>query len=81
LAKLRIEPIKQPDKIINYWKKEKFVVACIVIFGLAFNISIVLGPIYQGKLIDSIVGGGSLPDVVKLAAAFAAIIGIIQLLR
>lgn len=81
MAKLRIEPVKQPDKIINYWKKEKFVVACIVIFGLSFNISTVLGPIYQGKLIDSIVSGSSLPDVVKLAAAFAAIIATIQALR
>ncbi len=81
MAKLRIEPIKQPDRIMNYWKKEKFVVACIVIFGLAFNISIVLGPIYQGKLIDSIVSGGDLSAVAKLAAAFVAIIGTIQFLR
>ena len=44
VSKLKIEPIKQPDKIINYWKKEKFVVACIIIFGLSFNSTIILGP-------------------------------------
>lgn len=78
---MKIEPMKQPDKIINYWKKEKFVVACIIIFGLSFNITIVLGPIYQGKLIDSIVGGDNLASVAILAAVYVALIGVIQLLR
>jgi len=27
MSKLNINPIKEPDKIINYWKNEKFVVA------------------------------------------------------
>lgn len=81
MANLKIEPIKQPDKIINYWKKEKFVVACIIIFGLSFNISTILGPIYQGKLIDAIVGKESLSSVVMLAVTFVLIIGTIQLLR
>lgn len=81
LSKLKIEPMKQPDKIINYWKKEKFAVACIVIFGLSFNISTILGPIYQGKLIDAIVRGERLPSVILLAVTFVALIGMIQLLR
>lgn len=81
MAKLKIKPMKQPDRIINYWKKEKLLVACIIIFGLSFNISIILGPIYQGKLIDAIVGGVSLSYVIKLAITYAALIGAIQLLR
>ena len=81
MAKLKIEPMKQPDKIINYWKKEKFIVSCIVIFGLSFNSAMILGPIYQGKLIDSIVVGGSLSSVVILAGTYVALIGTIQLLR
>ena len=81
MAKLKIEPMKQPYKIINYWKKEKLIVACIVVFGLSFNSASVLGPIYQGKLIDSIVGGGSLTTVVTIAATFIALIGMIQVLR
>lgn len=81
MSKLKIEYMKQPEKIINYWKKEKFVVACIIIFGLSFNISMILGPIYQGKLIDSIVGGGNLSYVLILAVTYVVIIGIIQLLR
>lgn len=81
MAKLKIEPIVQPNKIINYWKKEKFVVACIIIFGLTFNSAIVLGPIYQGKLLDSIVGGSSLSSIIMLAITFVSLIGITQLLR
>ncbi len=81
MVKLKIEHIKQPDKIINYWKKEKLVVACIIIFGLSFNSATVLGPIYQGKLIDSIVRGDSLSSVAILTVTYVAIIGMIQLLR
>lgn len=81
MAELKIKPMKHPDRIINYWKKEKFVVAYIVIFGLTFNISMILSPIYQGKLIDSIVSGGSLSSVIMLAVTFVALIGTIQLLR
>ena len=81
MAKLTIEPMKQPNKIINYWKKEKFVVACIVIFGLTFNSATILGPIYQGKLIDSIISGYSLSSVVILAVTFVSLIAMIQLLR
>lgn len=81
MAKLKIEPMNEPNKIINYWKKEKFVVACIVIFGLTCNSATILGPIYQGKLIDSIIGGKSLSSVVKLAVTFVLLIGAIQLTR
>lgn len=81
MSKLKIEPMKEPDKIINYWKKEKYVVALIVIFGLTFNGSTVLGPIFQGKLIDSIANGDKLSSVAVLTAIYIAIIGTIQLLR
>lgn len=56
LKDLKIKPIKEPNRIINYWKEDKFIVACIIIFGISFNTLIVLGPIYQGKIIDSLVG-------------------------
>lgn len=81
MAKLKIEPMKQPNKIIHYWKKEKFVVACIIIFGLSFNSASILGPIYQGKMIDSIVGGGDIYSIIKLTVTFVSLIGMIQLLR
>lgn len=81
MSKLKIEAMKQPDRIINYWKKEKRIVIYIILFGLSFNISIVLGPIYQGKLIDSIAGGKSLSSVLAVAITYLSLIGMIQLLR
>lgn len=81
MAKLTIKPMKQPNKIINYWKKEKFVVACIVIFGLTYNIAAIVGPIYQGKLIDSIISGNKLSSVIILAITFVTLIALIQLMR
>lgn len=80
MNKIKIKPIKEPGKLINYWKKEKFAVACIIIFGLAYNVSMVLGPVYQGKLIDSIVDG-TLEQVVFSALSFIFIIGVIQAFR
>ncbi len=81
MEKLKIEPLQQPDRIINYWKKEKLVVVCIVIFGLGFNISTILGPIYQGKLIDSLLRRDSFSAILLLAATYLLLIGAIQLMR
>ncbi|CAK7065506.1 ABC transporter ATP-binding protein [Tissierella sp.] len=78
---MKVKPIKNPDKIISYWRSEKFTVALIVFFGLAFNGGTVLGPIYQGKLIDSILRGDSLSILIALGIKFVAIIATIQLMR
>lgn len=81
MTKLKILPIKQPNKIINYWKKEKSVVFLILIFGLSYNISMILGPIFQGYMIDSIVNGDSLKSTAIIGAKFVSIILMIQILR
>ncbi|WP_333657359.1 ABC transporter ATP-binding protein [Tissierella praeacuta] len=81
MEKTNIKPIEEPDKIISYWKNEKFVVTLIIFFGLAYNIGIVLGPIYQGKLVDSILRGDNLPTLIVLGVKFVAIIITIQVMR
>lgn len=81
MKKLKVEPLQQPDKIINYWKKEKSTVAVIIIFGLGYNISAILGPIYQGKLLDALLRGESLYRILLLAATFVLLIATIQLMR
>lgn len=74
MSALKIKTIKEPDKVINYWLKEKLVVICIIIFGLLFNSTMILGPIYQGKLIDSIVQEEDLSVVLKLSVTFVLFI-------
>lgn len=80
MSKIKIEPMKEPNKLINYWKKEKFAVTCILIFGLAYNVSMVLGPVFQGKLIDSI-ADGKLEQVIFSSVKFISIIAVIQIFR
>lgn len=81
MKKLKIEPLRQPDNIINYWKKEKLVVVLIIIFGLGYNIAAILGPIYQGKLIDALLRKDNLTAIVLLTATFILLIGAIQVMR
>lgn len=81
MTEINMKPIHEPDRLLNYWRKEKFVVFCIVVSGLLFNGGMVLGPIYQGKLIDSIVKKDPLSGVIRLAALYLIMILSIQLLR
>lgn len=81
MATMKIKTVKNPNKIITYWLKEKSVIVCIVIFGLLFNGTMILGPIYQGKLIDSIVLGSGLSKVLKTAVTFLLFILMTQTFR
>lgn len=81
MKRLKIKPVEHPDRIVQYWKKESFVVACIVFFGIGFNTATVLGPVFQGRLIDSLASGGSLDSVLSLALTFVSIIAAVQLMR
>jgi len=78
---MKLKPVPKADRVLNYWKREKFAIVCIVFFGLTFNISMVLGPVWQGKLIDAIASGKSLPVVAVTALSFIAIIVMIQTFR
>ncbi len=78
---MKIKPLKHADKIINYWKNEKFVVFCIIAFGITCNSLVVLGPIYQGKLIDAILREDPLNAVLMLSATYVGVILFVQLLR
>ena len=81
MTAIKVEPIKEPNKIINYWKKEKFVVAAIIFFGLTFNVAVVLGPIYQGKLLDALLFKEPYLNVLKLSIIFVALVFGIQVMR
>ncbi|MFA9424502.1 MAG: ABC transporter ATP-binding protein [Sedimentibacter sp.] len=80
MKKLNINYMKEPNKIINYWKKEKVATIFIAIFGLAYNITMVLGPIYQGKLLDTVVAR-NLNSSIKTGISFISIVAMIQIFR
>jgi len=77
----KIKPMNNPDKIWNYWKKESFVVLLIVISGIAYNVGMLTGPIYQGKLIDGLLQKKSSYKIIILACTFVALTGIVQAFR
>lgn len=81
MKKSIIEPLQQPNRIINYWKKEKPVVAAIIIFGVGYNVAAILAPIYQGRLLDALLRGSGLPTITRLTLIFVLLIGAIQLVR
>lgn len=74
-------PVVKPDRLIEYWKREKFVVLMIVIFGIGFNGAAFLAPIYQGKLLDSLVNGDVFANVLAAALWFAGVVLAIQVMR
>lgn len=81
MSGLKVKTIHKPDRLMNYWMREKFVISNIIFFGLIFNISMILGPIIQGKLIDSLVRGDRLLSIVKLVSVFILTIALIQIFR
>jgi ABC-type multidrug transport system fused ATPase/permease subunit len=78
---MEIKTLPKPDRILNYWAQEKLTVFLIVVFGLSFNISMVLGPIWQGKLLDGLAAGAEASKVLKTALTFLLLILAIQTLR
>jgi len=81
MSSLKIATVQQPDRLISYWLKEKRVVSCILFFGLLFNGGTVLGPILQGRLIDTLVSAAPLQSVVRQIFLFAGAVVLIQTAR
>lgn len=76
-----MKPIKDPAHLVNYWLREKKAVAIIVISGLLYNIGLLIGPVWQGKLIDAIADKEALKGVISLAVLFVLIIAGVQIAR
>lgn len=76
-----IKSIKNPDKIKNYWIKEKKSVILLTLFGILYDVGMVARPIYQGKLIDALIAKVNFNNLIKLSLTFIFIIGMVQFFR
>ena len=76
-----IKAIKNPDKIKNYWIKEKKSVILLTLFGILYDVGMVARPIYQGKLIDALIAKVNFNNLIKLSLTFIFIIGMVQFFR
>lgn len=81
MKKSPIEPIKNPDKIKNYWLKEIKIVILLSIFGILYNVGMVIRPIYQGKLIDALLYKMNFQKLLELSFIFVFMIFMVQLFR
>jgi len=73
--------MKSPDKILSYWKTEKFTAACVILCGVTFNALSVMFPVFTGKLIDSVDSSTGVAEVARFALLLVAVMGFVQLLR
>ncbi len=81
MRKSPISPMKNPDKIKNYWLKERKIVVLLTIFGILYNVGMIARPIYQGKLIDALIEKQNLYRLSKLSLTFILVIGLVQFFR
>ena len=56
--------IAQPQKILSYFKKQKLLLVLITVFGIIYNVGLLAGPYYEGKLVQS------LDDIIKGSKTF-----------
>lgn len=74
-----------PDRIRSYFKAEIPVLIVVTISGLIYNVGMLAGPYFEGRLAqclyDIIRGKAVLRDMGVLAAAYVAVIFLVQLMR
>lgn len=76
-----IKIIENPDKISSYFKAEYLNLIFISISGILYNASMVIGPILQGKLIDSLNNKDAFSIILKYSIIFISTILIVMTLR
>ncbi len=81
MAILKLRPVKKPDQISSYWKRERSVLTAVFFFGILCNGAMSVWPILQGRLIDAIIAKSPLRLVWQQAAFFVVVVLLIQLMR
>ena len=80
-TKIKFAPPENKDKISSYIKKHKKQFLITAISGTFFNSAIVLGPIFQGKLLDTAVNAASINYILKAALEFVGVTLAFQIAR
>ena len=75
----------QPDKVLSYFKAEWKILLAVTVSGLIYNIGLLAGPWFEGKmtgcLVDILKGLGQFGDMLVLVLSYAAVIAIVQISR
>lgn len=81
MFKLDLSPVREPQKLKSYLKREWKVLAIVTLTGLIFDGCMSFAAILQGKLIDTVVGRLELSAVLSQALIFVGVVAAIQLMR
>ena len=75
----------QPDRVLSYFKKEWKVLVLVTISGLIYNLGLLAGPWFEGKmtgcLVDILKGLGVFSDMLVLILGYVTAIAVVQIAR
>ena len=77
--------ISRPDRIVSYFQAEWRVLAVVTISGLIYNLGLLAGPWFEGKmagcLVDILKGMADFSDMAFLAGSYILVIAVVQISR
>ncbi len=79
--KIKFAPPENKDRILSYIKKHKRQFIITAVSGIFFNSAIVLGPIFQGKLLDAAISANNINYILKAALEFIGVTVAFQIAR
>ena len=75
----------QPDRVLSYFKKEWKVLVLVTISGLIYNLGLLAGPWFEGKmtgcLVEILQGLGQFSDMLVLVLGYVTAIAVVQIAR
>lgn len=81
MQKVKFSPPKNREKLLYYIIKYHKQFLITAISGIFFNSAIVLGPIFQGKLLDAVVNSNDVNGIVKVGLQFIGVTISFQIAR
>lgn len=81
----QIKNVKEPNRILSYFKLEIWPLALVTFSGIFYNIGMIAGPYFEGqlaqRLFDIIEGYQDFYSMVRLAITYLVVILIVQVMR
>ena len=75
----------QPDRVLSYFQKEWKVLLAVTVSGLIYNIGLLAGPWFEGKmtgcLVDILKGSDQFSDMLVLVLGYVTAIAVVQTAR
>ena len=81
MFQINLSPMKHPDKMISYWKREWKTVLLVAVTGIIFDGFMSFVPIFQGKLLDSVIYFKDWSRVLHQAVIFLGVVLLLQFSR